>query len=134
MKKLYKPILALILLFAYGCESLDETPFSFIGVSNIYSNEEDIDKALLGAYEPIFQDGVNDLWLFLSLSGPSENVTVRLKAGAQGRMASVNFRDSDPQGGMWNNYYRGINRANTVIENIPSVGLYNFFMIIFFKI
>ncbi|WP_047419486.1 RagB/SusD family nutrient uptake outer membrane protein [Cellulophaga sp. Hel_I_12] len=123
MKTIYKTILAFILILGYGCESLDEVPFAFIGVENIYKNEADIDKALLGAYQPIFQDGVNDLWLFLTLSGPSENVTVRLKAGAQGRMASVNFIDSDPQGGMWNNYYRGINRANTVIETIPTVGL-----------
>jgi hypothetical protein len=123
MKTIYRYISVVTLIFAFGCESLDEVPFAFIGVENIYKNEGDVDKALLGAYQPLFQDGVNDLWLFLALSGPSENVTVRLKPGAQGRFASVNFRDSDPQGGMWNSYYRGINRANTVIENIPSAGL-----------
>jgi hypothetical protein len=123
MKTVYKSFAVFLLIAISGCETLDEVPYSFIGVENIYKNEGDIDKAILGAYQPIFQDGVNDLWLFLALSGPSENVTVRLKAGAQGRLASVEFRDSDPQIGMWNNYYRGINRANTVIENISTVGL-----------
>ncbi|GAA4281301.1 RagB/SusD family nutrient uptake outer membrane protein [Gaetbulibacter aestuarii] len=123
MKNIYKIIAFIALYLVSGCQPLDEVPYSFLSESNLYKNEADVDKALLGAYQPIFQDGVNDLWLFLALSGPSENVTARVKAGAQGRFASVDFRDSDPQSAVWNNYYRGINRANTAIENIPRAGL-----------
>ncbi|MBC6996601.1 RagB/SusD family nutrient uptake outer membrane protein [Neolewinella lacunae] len=124
MHSKYKIILLLFALAVFSaCESLEEKPFTFIGVDNIYQNEDDVDKALLGIYNTLFFAGTNDLWYFLTLSGPSENVTVRLKPQGQGRMSSVNFDETTPHGSFWGAFYQGINRANTVIENIPQAGL-----------
>ncbi len=116
-------ILLLLALALTGCESLEEKPFSFLSPENIYQNEDDVDKAILGVYQTLNFNGVNDLWYTLTTSGPSENVTVRLKQGAQGRMASVDFNETNPHGAFWSEFYAGINRANTVIALTPNVGL-----------
>ncbi len=124
MKILHKTLLLLTLLAGFtACESLDEKPFSFIGVDNIYQNEGDVDKALLGVYQTLFFPGVSDLWYTLSTSGPSEMMTVRLKMAAQGRQSSVDFNDTNPHGQFWNQFYQGINRANNVLKFTPTAGL-----------
>lgn len=123
--KLYHKALFLLTIFAgfTACESLDEKPFSFIGVDNIYQDEADVDRALLGVYQVLFFPGTADLWYTLSGSGPSEMVRARAKNGGQGRMSSVNFNDTNPHGQFWAIFYRGINRANNVIKFIPNAGL-----------
>ena len=124
MKIIKLNIFLLLLLGAMGCKkNLDEVPYSFLSNSNLYKNEADVDKAIIGAYSSLNFTGVNDLWFFLMTSGPSENVVVRLKAGAQGRMSSLGFIDTDPEGGIWNDLYNGINRANSVIDNVKKAGL-----------
>lgn len=104
-------------------KNLDETPFSFLSNSNLYQNEADVDKALTGAYSSLSFSGTNDLYFFLMSSGPSENVVARVKAGAQGRMTSLGFLDTDPQGGIWVDLFRGINRANAVLDNVDRAKL-----------
>ncbi|WP_020571566.1 RagB/SusD family nutrient uptake outer membrane protein [Neolewinella persica] len=124
MKFYHKAFFILALATGFtACETLDEVPFTFIGVENIYQDESDVDKALLGVYQTLFFPGVNDLWYTLTTSGPSEMMTVRLKMAAQGRQASVDFNDTNPHGSFWNQFYQGINRANEVIDNIPKAGL-----------
>lgn len=124
MKSYHKVLFIFIMALGFSaCESLEEKPFTFIGVDNIYQNEDDVDKALLGVYQTLFFPGVSDLWYTLSTSGPSEMMTVRLKGAAQGRQASVDFNDTNPHGQFWGIFYRGINRANNVIKFIPNAGL-----------
>jgi len=116
--------LSLILLWS-SCEKLEEVPYDFTSASNLYQDESDVDAALLGVYQPLILGGVDDLWNFLILSGASENIRINdpYRGGAQSNLASATFRETDPHVGIWVNYYRGINRANLVIENIPGVGL-----------
>ena len=121
--KILKFLFLPLLLVLTACQNLEEKPYSFLSVSNLYQNEQDVDRAILGAYQALFFDGVNDLWYFLSTSGPSPNVTVRLKPQAQGRMSSVSFNPTNPHGSFWGQFYQGINRANTVIENAQLAGL-----------
>ena len=68
--------LILMSLLTLGCESLDEVPYSFTSVESLYQNEDDVDAALLGIYQPLTLDGVSDLFFFLTLSGGSENFRV----------------------------------------------------------
>ncbi len=120
-----KKILNLLFIFALftGCESLDEVPFSSLSVENLYQNEADVDAALFGVYSSLNESN-NDLWYFLATSGPSENVVVRLKGdGNQGRLSSLSFTPQDAHGVWWSNFYRGINRANSVIGNVAKAGL-----------
>ena len=120
-----KRVLSIItaLLAVVGCQDLEEVPFSSLSVDNIYRNEADVDAALLGIYASL-NSGVSDLWFFLATSGPGESVVVRLKGdGNQGRLSSLNFTPQDAHGVWWNNFYQGINRANTVIANVGRAGL-----------
>ena len=106
-----------------GCEPLEEVPFSFLSVENLYQNEEDVDKALFGVYATMNQ-GIDELWYFLATSGAGESVVVRLKGdGNQGQLSGLNFLPTTAHGVWWNNFYRGINRANIVMAEVPGVGL-----------
>lgn len=121
MKSIIKTICLLTILAS--CQPLDEVPFSALSAENLYQNEADVDAALYGVYA-IMNDGINELWYFLATSGPGESVVVRLKGdGNQGRLSSLNFTPQDAHGTWWTLFYRGINRANEVIANVPSVGL-----------
>ncbi|MGB6150363.1 MAG: RagB/SusD family nutrient uptake outer membrane protein [Pricia sp.] len=121
MKKKYS--IVILFLMTVGCEKLDEVPFSSLSVDNLYKNEADVDAALFGAYASL-NNGVNDLWYFLSTSGPGESVVVRLKGdGNQGRLSSLSFQPGDAHGVWWPACYQGINRANSVIANVSKAGL-----------
>jgi hypothetical protein len=116
-------ILTLVIIGFIGCEPLDEVPFSSLSVDNLYKNEADVDAALFGVYSSL-NSGANDLWYFLSTSGPGESVVVRLKGdGNQGRLSSLSFQPGDAHGVWWPSFYRGINRANAVIANVGKAGL-----------
>lgn len=119
----YKLQLFSLLLTLAACQGLDEVPFSSFSVDNLYQNEDDVDAALLGVYASL-NVGIDDLWYFLATSGPGESVVVRLKGdGNQGRLSSLNFTPQDAHGVWWHNFYRGINRANSVMSNVSKAGL-----------
>lgn len=123
MKNIKIKIGLLLLVLTLGCKKLDEVPFSVFSVENLYQNEADVDKAIIGTYAVLNMD-LNDLWYFLMTSGPSEHVVARLKTAAQGRMTSLGFLATDgPINAMWNSLYTGINRANAVIDNTSKAGL-----------
>jgi hypothetical protein len=121
MRKFIIAIMTVSIFF--GCETLDEVPFSFLSVENLYQNEEDVDAALFGVYG-VMNTGIDELWYFLATSGPGEGVVVRLKGdGNQGQLSGLKFQPTTAHGVWWNNFYRGINRANIVIESVSKAGL-----------
>lgn len=121
MKNIINCIVVLTLFI--GCEPLEEVPFSSLAIENIYQNENDVDAALVGAYAAM-NNGIDELWYFLATSGPGESVVVRLKGdGNQGQLSGLNFQPNTAHGTWWPNFYRGINRANTVIANVSKAGL-----------
>ncbi|MGB3798855.1 MAG: RagB/SusD family nutrient uptake outer membrane protein [Lewinella sp.] len=121
---MYKYIILLMIGAGFtACESLDEVPFSSLAVENLYQAEEDVDAALLGVYSSLNNEN-NDLWYFLSTSGPGESVVVRLKGdGNQGQLSSLTYNPTTAHGLWWANFYRLINRANTVIASVNQAGL-----------
>ncbi len=115
--------LSFLFILLFSCESLEEKPFSFLAAENLYQDEGQVDAALYGVYSSLIV-GNNDLWYFLATSGPGESVVVRLKGdGNQGRLSSLGFTSGDAHGVWWPNFYRLINRANTVIANVGNAGL-----------
>ncbi|MCC4211524.1 RagB/SusD family nutrient uptake outer membrane protein [Leeuwenhoekiella parthenopeia] len=115
-------IILIGLLTLSACESLEETPFDFLSADNLYRNEADVDLALFGVYSSL-NTANHDLWYFMSTSGPGESVTTRFNGGNQLFLAGLNFNPTLAHGVWWSNFYRGINRANAVIANVPGVGL-----------
>lgn len=121
MKKIIISIATTLILF--GCEPLEEVPFSFLSVENLYQNEKDVDAALFGVYSTM-NEGIDELWYFLATSGAGESVVVRLKGdGNQGQLSALAFQPGTAHGVWWSHFYRGINRANTVIAEVSNVGL-----------
>ena len=121
---MYKFLFLAVVWFAFtACESLEEVPFSSLAVDNLYQDEDDVDAALFGVYSSL-NVGNNDLWYFLATSGPGESVVVRLKGdGNQGQLSSLTFNPGTAHGVWWSNFYRLINRANSVMANVGRAGL-----------
>lgn len=120
MKKIF---LILVGVISYiGCESLEETPYDFLSADNLYGTEKDVDLAIFGVYSSL-NNSIDDLWYLLSTSGPGESVTSRFDGGNQLFLSALNFDPGLAHGVWWGNFYRGINRANSVIANVGSTGL-----------
>lgn len=121
--KSFSKIMVLMLFCLYSCEPLEEVPFSSLSAENLYQNEEDVDAALFGVYSSL-NVGIDDLWYFLSTSGPGESVVVTLKSdGNQGRLSSISPIPEDAHGTWWTNFYQGINRANSLMAHVSRAGL-----------
>ncbi len=120
MKKIYLILLGVISLI--GCESLDETPYDFLAPDNLYSDEKEVDLALFGVYSTL-NNSNHDLWYLLSTSGPGESMTSRFNGGNQLFLCALNFNPGLAHGVWWSNFYRGVNRANSVIANAGKAGL-----------
>ncbi len=120
MKKIISIFVLIICLT--GCEPLEETPYDFLSVENLYRNEADVDGALFGVYSTLNNTN-HDLWYFLSTSGPGESVTTRFNAANQLFLSGLNFNPGLAHGVWWTNFYRGINRANAVIANVSNANL-----------
>lgn len=113
----------LISLLTISCQKLDEKPFSSLSVANLYQNEADVDRAILGIYDPQ-QNPFFDFDLMLLTTAPSEHAVVRFKESYQGKYSSFSSDANDPAiNDIWTQMYLGINRANTVIDNVKRAGL-----------
>ena len=120
MKKILSYILFSVLFFSCN-DMLEEFPKDFVSRTNYYQNEADAQGALNGAYNSVGPDfyGITH-YLMIELQGdflegrgsqaPVPIVDKVLDAQNIGR-ASTN----------WSRLYQAINRANAVLENVPTI-------------
>jgi len=119
---------------ATGCSKdfLTEVPSDFVAPENFYRTQTDALSALTAAYATFVDlpsplgnaDYVGrNLWMLVEY--PTEVTTSRLSAGNERSMIGnyhPQFSSSHPYlEGVWQAAYSGINRANTVIDRIPSI-------------
>ena len=116
MKKI--TLILTIILFS-GCEDLlVEVPKSFVSKANYYQNEADAEGAIAGAYDGLQTNfyGINNYLMtelhgdFLFGRGSQNPITIFNQVLDQrniGRCASN-----------WSSFYRAINRANSVLDNV----------------
>ena len=119
MKRIIYILLPLILL---SCENmLDEVPRNFVSRSNYYQTEADAQGAINGAYAAIGPDffGIT-YYLLIELHGDFLN--------GRGSQAPISLVDRvlDQQNigranTAWASIYTAINRANAVLDNVPSI-------------
>jgi hypothetical protein len=117
-----------------GCRGdfLDEVPYSFVAPENLYTSGDGALAALSGAYAA-FQADVNDLgvsnndyygrqyWMLTEY--PTEAVTLRLGVTNERTMPDI-FRvtpDHNYVLGAWRAAFHAVNRANSVIDNVPGI-------------
>ena len=116
-------ILFLLMLVTFlSCKDmLNEVPKNFVSRTNYYTNEADAEGAIAGAYSTIDRDyyGVT-YYLFEELHGDyldgrgsQAPITVFDKVLDQNNIGRAATN--------WSNLYKGINRANAVIANVPNI-------------
>jgi hypothetical protein len=119
-----------------GCKDnfLTETPASFVSPNNFFASQGDALSALTAAYAT-FMDlpspNSNSDYLGRNLTMlveyPTEVTTSRLSAGNERSLIgnfNTQFNSSHPYIlTVWQAAYSGINRANTVIDRVPSIAM-----------
>lgn len=119
MKKIL--IFLLLLGLITSCEDiLEEVPTSFISRANFYKNATDAQAAVTGAYSSFYSNYGVTYWLFLvnhadyengrGSQAPISDFSQVLDVGNVGRAASI-----------WSSFYITINRANSILDNIPAI-------------
>ncbi len=118
MKKIFL-ITVLSLLFFSCSDELDQTPISEIGSNNFYSNEEDFENAVTGIYSTL--DIYPNMQFYLS-EVRSDNMYAVTQTGVRPYEQINNFdvtlATNEQVSDNWNNNFRGIFRANTVLDQL----------------
>lgn len=120
-------------LASAACDDhLTEVPYSFVAPENFYRNADDALAALSGAYDGFQADvdalGVDDteyygrhFWMLTDY--PTETMTLRL--GATNERTQPDVFTVNPSHnyiiGVWQSAYHAVNRANSVITNVPGI-------------
>lgn len=126
MKKIY--IIPFLLLAALSaCNDLDQEPLSSITTEQLYRTEADAIAGVTGVYAALTNDSDQPLYgrnLYFLTDMASDYAA----AGASAINANVRALSSisydavnDRISLAWKQIYRGINRANVAIDNIPTV-------------
>ncbi|WP_235296941.1 RagB/SusD family nutrient uptake outer membrane protein [Portibacter marinus] len=118
-------ILAIFLVLGCGEEFLDRSPYSYYTPEEFYSNETQVTEAVNALYPVIrgFYTGAN--WILGEFR--TDNTTFQYNPADRGAQAfeSHDYFLSDASNGtfssLWDNAYRGIARANFLLENIDDV-------------
>lgn len=118
-----KKLLTIILLIGFfsSCDDLlEEVPNDFISRANFYKNATDAEAAVTGAYSSFYNNYGITYWLFLvnhadyengrGSQAPISDFSQVLDVGNVGRAASI-----------WSSFYITINRANSILENVPGI-------------
>lgn len=99
-----------------------ESPKSFIAKSNFYKNADDASAALTAVYGSLGNGFFPTIWFMSLVENRSDYSNGR---GSQQTISVYDqILDNTNQArafGVWNDLYRGINRANAVLDNIPSI-------------
>jgi len=118
-----------------GCQDksfLTENPQDFVAPTNFYKNENDALSALTAAYatfvdqnSPLSNSDYFGRNLFMLIEYPTEVTTSRLSATNERSLIGdfhIQFSSSHSYlQTVWEAAYHGINRANTVIDRVPSI-------------
>jgi starch-binding outer membrane protein, SusD/RagB family len=135
MKNSYKAI-ALVLALTAGAacsdDFLSEVPADFVSPENFYRNQGDALSALTAAYatfigleSPLGNADYLGRNLYMLVEYPTEMVTSRLSATNERSLIGnyhTQFNSTHPYlESVWKAAYFGINRANSVIDRVPTV-------------
>ncbi|MCL3852805.1 RagB/SusD family nutrient uptake outer membrane protein [Parabacteroides sp. GYB001] len=125
MKK-YAIILGIGLCLSLGScnDFLDVNPKTEISEEEYFKNENEIFKALTGVYD-ILQAGHNDPHYYFSFCADIMSDDLNAGGGDATDLMILQVLDNFTMSpitaphGLWNQYYKGINRANTLIAKTP---------------
>ena len=107
----------------FQCEdALQENPKSFIAKNNFYKTAEDANAALTAVYGSLASGFFPTIWFMALVENRADYSDGR---GSQQTISVYDqILDNTNQArvlGSWNELYRGINRANAVLDNVPAI-------------
>ena len=118
MKKL--PIFTLVLSLGMGActkEFIELQPISTVSVDVLYKTDKDFQDAVIGGYSTL-QNQYQNFWIFGDVRGDDSEIQI-VKIDAWSTSDSfIMFSDASILADSWRNYYRIINRMNTVLVKI----------------
>lgn len=123
MKKYIKKIyLLLIILIGFSCQDfLELEPQGQIDINNLAKSQDGLVTLINGSYEPLIVIYNNPMDAVINLA--SDDVfAVRADAQAEDLL---DVAPGGSAGAIWNQSYRGIFRANEILENLEVVDLEN---------
>ena len=103
--------------------SLQEEPYGFNSTKNFYKTEADANAALIYAYAILPEIEYYSRNFILVTELPTENLTLKPDAGASNfEFDRLTVRADNPElTTAWRYAYIGVNRANAVIANVPTI-------------
>lgn len=113
----------LVAAFLSSCSKMEEKPYGQINQQTFYKTPQDAESAIIYAYSILPEVGYYSRGYYLVTELPTENLSQKGDAGASNfeldeiRVTSTNS-DLD---NIWTYMYRGIARANGVINNVPGI-------------
>jgi hypothetical protein len=123
---------AIVGISACGKDFLTEVPVDFVAPENFYRNQDDAIAAVNAAYStfvdqqsPLNNQDYMGRNLYMLVEYPTEMVTSRLSAGNERSLIGTYHAQFASNHAyletVWKAAYFGINRANTVIDRVPSI-------------
>ncbi|ANH83932.1 hypothetical protein A8C56_13835 [Niabella ginsenosidivorans] len=103
-------------------KQLTEIPKSFISKANYYKNASDAQTAITGVYSSLADNYGINYWLFLVNHSDYEE-----GRGSQAPISVfsqiLDVANIGRAGDIWSSFYQTINRANSVLENVPGIDM-----------
>ena len=126
MKKIY--ILLCSFLVISGCNDFVELePDSQFSSDNFYQSQEDVEQAVVGAYDALQSIGQYGQYFVYFMEVRADNSAQESTTNSGGVFAAFDIFNLQPSNDVlnttWEACYDGINRVNTVLANMDEVSL-----------
>ncbi|MGX1927785.1 RagB/SusD family nutrient uptake outer membrane protein [Flagellimonas sp. 2504JD4-2] len=122
----YTFLIVVVFLGLFSCEDeLDIVPITEKASNNFYSNEQELESAIAGVYAQLQNGGLYGLDLIGVGEISGEDSFEEIAANDGGRFGQLDDfstnAGNDLVGDIWRESYRGIQRANTVLNRITDI-------------
>ena len=127
--KIYNTLSALCLVFILpGCsDKLDITPGSNISNNAFYQTADDIEQAVVAAYDALQDQGQYGFNYMMFMEIRSDNAFVESPTNVSGEYGEIDLFNLSPGNSQleltWNSCYRGIQRCNIVLDRIEGIDM-----------
>lgn len=120
----FKSLLYIVLFISFSCNEIDLIPVSSKSAEGFYSNREEIDQAVIAAYEALSDIMVRGSYSFWMSESRSDNIWLRLQGYDDGPIVRFAETPTLPAiSSCWGGHYKLIFLANKVLESLASVDL-----------
>lgn len=119
-------LIMIVLIGLVSCDDeLDIVPITEKAANNFFSNEQEIESAISGAYAQLQNNGLYGLDLIGVGEISAEDTFEEIAANDGGRFGQLDDFSTNPGndlvGDIWRESYKGIQRANTVLNRINDI-------------